>query len=222
MYLRCDCNHLFLWNHCLLYWWLCCGNEKKVFCTDLVFGCISHGLRIFKDALGVWLGLNSKNRTAGEPGVGWILCKVYPFNLPSKLFLCALNFTISSISQHDHTWGGCSAHCECQTLKPTLCLQVLNTPGGVFPVLPTGIPDNATGDLSPISDAGILCTPCPSGSGRISSHCAAYSFVSFLRHIFLYLEIQNSLLSLKSDVLCTWLRSLATHTGNSGCEELEI
>lgn len=61
--------------------------KKKIFSINLVFGCISHGLRIFKDILGVWLGLNSKNRTVGEPGVGWIFCKVYPFNLPRFFFV---------------------------------------------------------------------------------------------------------------------------------------
>lgn len=91
-------------------------------------------------------------------------CKVYPFNHPSKLFLCVPNFTTCGISQHDHTWGDC---CVCQKPKPTLCLQVLNMPGGVFPVPPTGILDNVMRDLFPISDAHILCTPCPSGLGRI-------------------------------------------------------
>lgn len=218
MYFRCYCNHCFLWNHCLQYSGLCCGKEKKIFCINLVFGCISPGLRIFKDILGVWLRLNSKNRTVGEPGVGWIFCKVYSFNLPSKLFLCLLAYLSMIIHEEFvvHTVSAkCSSpHCvyRCWTcLVGFSCSSHRHT----WPCY--------EGSISNLRYSHTLHTlSFRLGQNTHSSRCATYFFISFLRHVFLYLEIRISLFYLKPDVLYTWLRSLVTHTGNSGCEELKI
>lgn len=232
MYLRCDYNHCFLWNHYLLYsglnkWkWMWKTEmlwkwEKKIFCINVVFGCISPGFRIFKGILGVWLGLNSKNRTESELGVGWI------FFAKCILLITQVSFFFVFLTSQPVAYLSMIIHEEivvrAKHPSPLCVYRCWTCLVGFSLFLPQAY-------LTMSWEIYFQSQMLTYFAHLVLQAWAEYLFQSLCNlffhilpetHIFIPWNT-NFFTVLKADVLCTWLRNFITHTSNSGCEELKI